>query len=159
MVASTKAALKKIYGNNLDENSVKIENGKLKAKIYGIDYEYNTYTGVAGRTDDLPKESKITLDKTRITYDDFVQMNNGVFLCGLTAIVDESYQDSQLIWEMDSPDTSNLFFDQIAGNEARLEVKEKMKYGDITITVRIYGTNEVATSILDTITGMHGGPD
>jgi type II secretory pathway pseudopilin PulG len=65
--------LSQTYGENLDESSVKVENGKVTAKINGKTFEYNTSTGTAG---EIKPQALSTL--TKDNYGDYIDLGQNV---------------------------------------------------------------------------------
>ena len=65
--------LSQTYGENLDESSVKVENGKVTAKINGKTFEYNTSTGTAGE-----KKPGIGDLVTKDNYGDYIDLGQNV---------------------------------------------------------------------------------
>ena len=65
--------LSQTYGENLDESSVKVENGKVTAKINGTAYEYNTATGKSG---EIKPQALSTL--TKDNYGDYIDLGQNV---------------------------------------------------------------------------------
>ena len=61
--------LSQTYGENLDESSVKVENGKVTAKINGKTFEYNTSTGNIDLGQNVVG-TEATTDDWRILYND-----------------------------------------------------------------------------------------
>lgn len=62
-----------MFGNKLEDNSVKIENGKVSATVNDIPYEYNILTGKSGRKD-LAIGGQITKDN----YGDYIDLGKSV---------------------------------------------------------------------------------
>ena len=71
--AFVKARLLTTYGENLDQSSVKVENGKVTAKIKGTTYEYNTATGKSG---ELKPQALSTI--TSANYGDYIDLGQDV---------------------------------------------------------------------------------
>ena len=65
--------LSQTYGENLDESSVKVENGKVTAKINGKTFEYNTSTGKSGE-----KKPGIGDLVTKDNYGDYIDLGQNV---------------------------------------------------------------------------------
>ena len=69
-------------GENLDQSSVKVENGTVTAKINGTTYEYNTATGTAGE-----KKPGIGDLVTKDNYGDYIDLGQNVV--GTSATTDD----------------------------------------------------------------------
>ena len=128
----------------------KINQNVYSLTIGNVEVNLSSQGEIISDTSSIPI---ITLSATNITLDDFVQIG-AAHLYVLTAT--DTSEEGLLEWHMDSPDTTNLFFDQIIGNEARLEYLDYIKYGDITITVTNTTTGATATCVLDTSMGYNG---
>ena len=74
--------LSQTYGENLDESSVKVENGKVTAKINGKTFEYNTSTGKSG---EIKPQALSTL--TKDNYGDYIALGQSVV--GTSATTDD----------------------------------------------------------------------
>ena len=132
--------------SNVEESTKNIDNKDKKTDDKTEDKTEET-------TEESETKNIITLSATRITLDDFVKV--GVAHLYVLTATDTS-KEGGLHWEMNSPDKSNLFFDQISGNEARLEYSNYINYGDVIITVTNTTTGAKATCILDTSMGNDG---
>ena len=71
--AFVKARLLSTYGENLDQSSVKVENGTVTAKINGTTYEYNTATGTAG---EIKPQALSTI--TSANYGDYINLGTSI---------------------------------------------------------------------------------
>ena len=74
--------LSQTYGENLDESSVKVENGKVTAKINGKTFEYNTSTGKSGE-----KKPGLGDLVTKDNYGDYIDLGQSVV--GTSATTDD----------------------------------------------------------------------
>ena len=92
----------------LKSNAITVSesNGNLTVNIPN----HETYLFDVNNDTIVPKP-KITLSATNISYDNFIDLGNGYYATDLFATVDEEYSTSDIIWEMNTPDTLNLFFD------------------------------------------------
>ena len=140
--------------STLKNNSITVSetNGNFTIDVSDNEtYLFNSSNGSV----ELQTEPKITLSETNISYDDFVSFGK-YYGIQLTVNVAEEYSNTEILWSMNTPDNTNLFFDNTNNLMARIEVHDQINYGDITITARIAGTDYVATCILDTSSGGHG---
>ena len=78
--AFVKARLLSTYGENLDQSSVKVENGTVTAKINGTAYEYNIATGKSG---EIKPQALSTL--TKDNYGDYIDLGQNVVGTSATA--------------------------------------------------------------------------
>ena len=123
----------------------------LSERIEPINSETNKIEKVEQQETKIEKTDNvkniITLSANRIKLDDFTK-NGRAYLYDLEA--EDTSEVGSLVWEIDSPDTTNLFFDQTSGGTARIQYYEAINYGDVVITVTNTTTGATATCILDT---------